>query len=68
MYGYPEKVKQDVKTVNEIILRQGMPLIIDIIAESVGNTALKFKLSELEVKRIIDSYNSDLKEAILERT
>lgn len=40
-YGDEESVKRDAKTILEIIGRQGIPLLLDVIAESCGETANK---------------------------
>lgn len=66
-YGDTERVRADVKTLNEILSRQGARLLIDVIAESVGNSVIEFKLNEMESRRILESLEIDLREAILER-
>jgi hypothetical protein len=66
-YGYPEKVKADVETLNEILSRQGSSLLIDVIAEHVGSVVSTFKLSKSEVNRVQQSLVVELKEAISER-
>ena len=66
-YGDYDNVTKDVKTLNEILNRQGNNLLIDVIAEHAGNAAIKFKFSETEKTRLIDSLVSDLKESLLER-
>lgn len=68
MYGDIENVKNDFKTVKEILLRQGTTFIIHVIAEIVGESNLKFKYTEKEVKNIIEKNCQELKESILERT
>jgi hypothetical protein len=67
-YGDVDSVKKDVEMLNDILSRQGSELLIDVIAENVGKTALKYKLNNAETKRILDSLVTDLKDAILERT
>lgn len=67
-YGDYDNVTKDVKTLNDILGRQGNKLLLDVIAEHVGNCVNNFKLNEEETKRLRDSLLSDLKEAILERT
>ena len=66
-YGYPEKVREDVKTLNEIIARQSTSLLIDVIAEYVGNTALKFNLREEERLNLADSLLKDFREELSQR-
>lgn len=53
---------------DEILARQGSSLLIDVIAESIGETVNKFKLNSVESKRIRDSLVSELNDAISERT
>lgn len=67
-YGNPASVNTDVKALNDIISRQGNQLLIDVMAEQIGEAVLRYGLSESHVKRIIDSLVTDLKDAILERT
>ena len=67
-YGDVDRVKSDVIALNEILMRQGTSLFIDVIAESVGNIALKFKLPSLDSSLIRESIIEELNEAILERT
>lgn len=66
-YGDIEKVKEDAKTLQDIINRQGQNFVNDAIAESIGDVVIKFKLSPIEARRILDATISDLKEQILER-
>lgn len=66
-YGHPEKVKQDVITLNDIIARQGSSLLLDVIAENCGINANLFKLSEEDRLTMCDGYTNELREAILER-
>lgn len=66
-YGDYDNVTKDVKTLNEILNRQGTNLLIDVIAEYAGEAALKFDLDSEERKRIVDSLVNELKESILER-
>lgn len=66
-YGDIEKVKQDVKTLNEILTRQGSSLLIDVIAESIGNAAIKFKMSDLDRNRLQHDIVSEFNNSICER-
>lgn len=66
-YGDVENVKADCKILNEILARQGTSLLIDVIAEHIGDTVIKFNLNSVESKRILESNVNELKEAILER-
>ena len=67
IYGDIENVKRDVLTLREIESRQGSKLLIDVIAESTGETANKFKLPCDDRQRLIDSLVADLKNALEER-
>lgn len=66
-YGDVAKVKADSKTLSEIQSRQGSSLLIDSIAEHVGNVVNKFNLNSEDSKRLMESLVSELKESILER-
>ncbi len=66
-YGDSENVPRDVQTIFEIYNRQGASIFIDYLAEKVGSTAAKFKLSERERENIITSLVSELREALSER-
>lgn len=66
-YGDMENVKRDVLTLREIESRQGSKLLIDVIAESTGETANKFKLGSDDRQRLIDSLVADLKNALEEK-
>lgn len=67
-YGDYDNVTKDVKTLNDIIDRQGASLLIDVLAEKVGNTAIKHKLTSDEIVTVMQSMLTELKESILERT
>jgi wobble nucleotide-excising tRNase len=66
-YGYEEKVKDDVKKLNEILSRQGSSLLLDAIAEHAGTTANVFKMPDHERETLTKSLVNELKEALLER-
>lgn len=67
-YGDTDNVRTDVKTLVEIFKRQGSGLLIDVIAEQIGETVLKFNLNQSEARLILDTLLTDLKDAVLERT
>lgn len=67
-YGDTDRVREDVKTLNEILGRQGLSLFIDVIAECVARSALEFKNTNAEVKVATESIVDELREAIGERT
>jgi len=66
-YGDYDNVSKDLKSIAEIINRQGLMLVIDAIAEHVGTCAIKFKLSEDENQRVMSDILKEIKESILER-
>lgn len=66
-YGDRENVKRDAGTILEIIGRQGIPLLLDVIAESCGETANKFSFSNADRTNLIRKYPEELKSALSER-
>jgi hypothetical protein len=66
-YGDVEQVKNDVKTLNEILGRQGSSLLIDVIAECAGETANKFKFHSSDRAMTIVSLVDELENALKER-
>jgi hypothetical protein len=66
-YGDSDKVHKDVKTLNEILDRQGSSLFIDVMANRVGDIAIKYELNQIERDHMLWSYTKELREAILER-
>jgi hypothetical protein len=67
-YGDSDNVSKDVTTLKEILARQGSSLLIDVIANHVGETVIKFNLNNEDSKRLVDSLVNKLKESLLERT
>jgi hypothetical protein len=66
-YGDLERVREDVKTLNDILARQGSSLLIDVIAEQVGNTANKFNFRNDERAMTMIALVDELENAIKER-
>lgn len=66
-YGDTNNVKADLKTLHDIIARQGQTLLIDVIAETCGDAANKFKMSATERATLTQKTLSDLSEALNER-
>jgi hypothetical protein len=66
-YGDLSRITTDIELLNDIINRQGTNLIIDVIAEYVGQQQLQWNFSHDEIKLLIESLTDDLKESILER-
>ena len=67
-YGDLENIKTDSKNLTGIIERQGLKFVVDVIAEYIGTTVLKFKLSVPEVTTLVQTLIKDLANAISERT
>jgi len=66
-YGDVDNVSRDVKALHDIIARQGSHLVTACLAESIGNTALKFGFTFNASKRVLESVVEDLREQTLER-
>ena len=66
-YGDFDNIKDDVKTLHDIINRQGMYLVVDCIAESLGITSSKHSLTFDESKKALESIIDELKEQTYER-
>lgn len=67
-YGDLDRVKSDVVTLREILSRQGSSLLIDVIAETTGETANKFKFHSsdrcMTMVALVDELESALKERL----
>ena len=66
-YGDYYNVTKDVKTLNDILNRQGTTLLLEVIAEHAGNCSIKFKMTNEERNKLIDSLIDELKESLYER-
>jgi len=66
-YGDYDNVSKDVKTLNEILNRQGSSLILGVLAENVGRACLKYPLNTCERERLKNSLLDELRELINER-
>ena len=66
-YGDIDKVSIDSQRLYDIINRQGIPLLLDCIAEHNGRLANKWKLIAKERQRLIEKYPNELREALSER-
>lgn len=67
-YGDNDNLKQDVKTLNEILSRQGNALFIDVMSENFGQLVLKYKLNKQGTETLKESLLIDLSDALNERT
>ena len=66
-YGDTDSVAADVKTLHDIIARQGSHLLTACLAEHLGNVAIKFDMSFNGSKRVLDAMVRDLEEQAYER-
>ena len=66
-YGNVITLHDDIKTVNRILDNQGINLLIDAIAEYIGNQAVKYNFSAEESNLLRDNVLSDLESQINER-
>ena len=67
LYGDSDNVSKDVKTLNEILNRQGKDLLLDVVAEYIGQTSLRFKLNSDELLIVRNKTLEHLENAIDER-
>lgn len=67
-YGDVSKVKDDVKTLNEILNRQGTRLLIDVISSYTGELINKYKMTDKERNNLVNSILHDFNESMSERT
>lgn len=66
-YGNLETLKNDSKSLESIINNQGMAFVVDVIANHIGESSIKFKLDSAESQRLASSVIKDLEAAISER-
>lgn len=66
-YGDIDRVKNDAKTIQEILNRQGFSLLIDCIASRCGEKSIEWNLNEKDISNLIKSLVSELKESLQER-
>jgi hypothetical protein len=67
-YGDVERVKADVKVLNEIIARQGTELLLDAVAEYTAKIVNKYRLPARERGVLRESLIADFTNALEERT
>ena len=67
-YGDYDNVTKDVKAINEIIGRQGSLIVLEVLAERIGQSVLRFHLDNKETENLKNSLILDLKEELNERT
>lgn len=66
-YGDLGRLKEDLRTLQDIYKRQGTELIIDSLAENVVTTLNKFGLDCADQSKAAMSLVNDLKEQLSER-
>ena len=66
-YGDFERIKSDVQTLHDIINRQGTNLVVDCMAEIIGDTSCKHNLTFDESKKALESIIDELKTQTFER-
>lgn len=66
-YGDLDNVKNDLRTLNDILERQGSQFLLDVIAEQSGHIANRFNYMTSDRSRLLNSLVKSFKEALLER-
>ena len=66
-YGDYDNVPRDSKVVYSVINNQGSDLVIECLAEHLATSLQKFKCTDEEKLRAMNSMILELKESILER-
>lgn len=67
VYGDLDNVKKDLSTLKDILERQGSDIVLESIAEQIGQCKLKFELSGAELSAIVSSIKLSLDDLIGER-
>ena len=67
-YGDHDNVTKDAKTIREIMARQGCDILLECMADHVGECKNKFDLSQADVNRVITANISLYTEMVNERT
>lgn len=66
-YGDMDNAQRDIKTLHEILGRQGSYMLLEVVAESTGRAAIKFKLKASTRNLLVDILVGDLRNALDER-
>lgn len=66
-YGDLPEVRTDSKVLHEIIERQGMRILIDMIANYCGANAIHWNFNEAERAQLINNVTQEMREALAER-
>jgi len=67
IYGDLSNVAKDAQTIQTIIDRQGTDLILEVLANHIGNVNHRFGLGAPELERLVKNLNDSLIELINER-
>lgn len=67
VYGDLDNVKKDSVILKDILERQGSDIVLESIAEQIGQCKLKFNLSGAELSAIVSSIKLSLDDLIGER-
>lgn len=67
VYGDLDNVKEDLSTLKDVLERQGSDIVLEAIAEQIGQCRLKFNLSGAELSAIVSSIKLSLDDLIGER-
>ena len=66
-YGDYENANADIKTLRDIMARQGASIVLDCLAEFTMSNLVKFKCSDAEKLRGMDSLLNELKSELIQR-
>lgn len=67
VYSDSDNVKKDLSTLKEILERQGSDIVLEAIAEQIGQCKLKFNLSGAELSAVVSSIKLSLHDLVGER-
>lgn len=67
IYGDVDNVAKDPTAIREIISRQGLDIVLEVIADNVAESRQKFNLNEKEMDAVVNSIRMSLAELISER-
>lgn len=67
IYGDVDNVAKDSTAIREIISRQGLDIVLEVIADNVAESRQKFNLNEKEMDSVVNSIRMSLAELISER-
>ena len=68
LYGDLDNVRKDAAVIRDILERQGSDLILEVIANKIGESASEFNLSAGSINNTVNSICNSLKELVDERT